>query len=132
MSKMPALGVFEIFFGPAWPSTARKALAPVLRAAGYEFYIYGPKSDSSLRKNWAGPWPRDILPGLHDLSETYRAHGLKFGVAFSPFGTQGSFGPSEKKLLEEQVSRLDEVGLDYFGLFFDDMPSGEGLAARQM
>lgn len=126
------LGILEIFFGPAWRPEQRAKLAPFLAANGYDFYLYGPKSDANLRKLWRSSWNENYISNLAQLSGHYRDHGLQFGVALSPFGAQEKFGREEKTDLQEKVKILDSLGLDFLGLFFDDMPAREGLAERQM
>lgn len=129
---MASLGVLEIFFGPTWSMEARHENASFLASIGFKFYIYGPKADPYLRKRWMDIWPEDYLASIAALSTRYREAGLKFGLAFSPFGTQENFGPAQRRALDEKIKILDGLGLDTLGLFFDDMPGAEGLAERQM
>jgi hyaluronoglucosaminidase len=128
----PKTGIMEIFFGPPWTDAQRLAYAPFLARHGFDFYIYGPKADGNLRKNWSESWPAGYEAGLRRLSATFRENDIRFGLALSPYGTQESFNSSARDKLREKVSRLESVGLDIFGLFFDDMPGSDGLAERQL
>lgn len=126
------LGLIEGFFGPSWPIEDRLAFAPFLRQVGFRFYLYAPKADSFLRKRWREPWPREFTEAIAGLSSHFRAHGLQFGVGLSPFGLHQLPSSEGKRALEEKVSRLEAAGLDWLGLFFDDMPVHDGLAQAQL
>jgi hyaluronoglucosaminidase len=129
---MPKLGVMEIFFGSPWPKEARLSYAQFLPAAGYEAYLYGPKADAYLRRRWKEEWPAAYRAELKAMSETFRAAGMKFGVCFSPMGYHEETPERGAALLAERLRILAEVGIDTLGLFFDDMPVHEGLAATQL
>jgi hyaluronoglucosaminidase len=79
------LGVIEGFFGRPWGDAARVAAAPFLRARGYEFYVYAPKSDGYLRRQWREPLPPAEFAQLATLAAGYRQGGMKFGVGLTPF-----------------------------------------------
>jgi hypothetical protein len=79
------LGLIEGFFGTPWGDAARVAGAPFLRARGYDFYVYAPKSDRYLRRQWREPLPSAELAQLAALGAAYRQCGLKFGIGLTPF-----------------------------------------------
>jgi hypothetical protein len=126
------LGVLECFFGPPWPDSERLAYADFLGENGFGFYIYAPKADPFLRKRWREEWPEEFSARVSLLSRTYRARGLKFGVALSPFGLDTESPAKNREMLKEKVARLGDAGLDILGLFFDDMKVHEGLADKQL
>ncbi|MES2528110.1 MAG: beta-N-acetylglucosaminidase domain-containing protein [Bdellovibrionota bacterium] len=125
------MGVVEGFFGPAWPSGSREGYASFLRHAGGDFYIYAPKQDQHLRKGWRGEWEESYLDFLRSLSSEFKKNGIQFGVALSPFGLGKELTADDKKLLLKKLKLLTDVGIDMLGMFFDDMPSHENLAAVQ-
>lgn len=125
------LGVVEGFFGPAWPSGSREGYASFLRNCGGDFYIYAPKQDQHLRKGWRDEWEESYLDFLRHLSAEFRSNGVNFGVALSPFGLGKKITSEDKKSLLEKLHLLTGLGIDVLGVFFDDMPSHENLAAVQ-
>ncbi len=129
---MNSAGVIEIFFGLPWSQQVRLAYASFLREHGFGFYLYGPKADVYLRKQWQQKWPKSYVQELQTLSEEYRRQGLKFGVVLSPFGLHEEIQKNSAKLLREKTQQLAEIGIDLLGVFFDDMPNADGLAARQV
>ena len=51
------LGVVEGFFGRPWPMGDRRAHAGFLKSSGFDTYVYAPKNDPLLRKEWHLPSP---------------------------------------------------------------------------
>ena len=126
------IGVVEGFFGPAWPKLGRESYATFLSSISADFFIYAPKQDQHLRKGWREEWDQEYLNFLTSLRDTFQKQGIKFGVALSPFGLGKSLESEEKILLEKRVSFLKDLKIDILGLFFDDMPTHEGLAEVQI
>jgi hypothetical protein len=124
-------GVVEGFFGPAWPSGSREGYATFLKKVGGDFYIYAPKQDQHLRKAWRAEWDATFLSFLKNLSGVFRAQGIKFGVALSPFGLSDELAGDDERLLKEKLLQLSNVGIDLLGIFFDDMHPHANLARVQ-
>jgi hypothetical protein len=132
LSSHPPLGLIEGFFGPPWPEAERLAFAPFLQQNDFQFYIYAPKAQPFLRKRWQEPWPADFTATLKNLSQHFRSHKVQFGVGLSPFELHKLDPAKGKQELQSKLRQLDEIGLDVLGLFFDDMPVHEGMAAAQL
>lgn len=126
------IGIVEGFFGPQWSKEARVDYAQFLENAGGDFYIYAPKQDGNLRKNWRQNWDESYLAYLKSLADLYHEHGLKFGVALSPFGLDKKLDDENKKILTEKMVALNSIGIDLLGVFFDDMHSFDSLAEVQI
>lgn len=125
-------GIIEGFFGPQYPSEARLSLASFLAAFPDSYYVYAPKQDAHLRRDWRAPWDAPYLEKLSQLSRHFRAHGVRFGVGFSPFGIGTELSAEDARILSEKLGQLQRVGIDLLGVFFDDMPVTENLAAAQI
>lgn len=126
------LGVLEIFFGTPWPFQDRLTWAPFLRGHGMDFFIYGPKADAYLRKKWREEWDSQYRDSIRQMVTAFHKQRIKFGVAFSPFGLGTSLQPSDKAELIKKAQLLQDLGVDIFGVFFDDMPVNDRLAATQI
>lgn len=126
------LGVMEIFFGPPWTPAERISWAEFLGREQLGFYLYGPKADARLRKNWREPWPASYQAEQQSLAQTFHQHGVKFGVAFSPFGLEYPLTSATSQALAEKCRALQDLGVDFLGLFFDDMPVTVHLAKAQV
>jgi hyaluronoglucosaminidase len=129
---MKKTGVVEGFFGPQWQQADRKSYAEFLSRYGGDFYIYAPKQDPRLRKEWRKSWDQNYQSMLLDLVSTFHSAGIKFGVGFSPFGLGTSLTDDDKEALSEKLEILNKLGVDILGLFFDDMPVTANLAETQI
>ena len=55
-------GVIEGFYGiPLWDRESRLSYPSWLRDHGFSFYIYAPKNDVFLRKQWSDDWPESEM-----------------------------------------------------------------------
>ena len=63
------LGVIEGFYGKPYLPQSRKTLISLLSKKDYSYYIYAPKNDDSLRKNWKRPFNEDELLFLKDIKK---------------------------------------------------------------
>lgn len=126
------LGIIEIFYGAPWAWQDRLDSAAFLRQAGFDFYIYGPKADATLRKNWPHLYTREESARLQDLKKTLHAQKMKFGIALSPYALHENWNEGTKAQLRDKVRQLTDLGIDLLGLFFDDMKGSEELAHQQI
>ena len=133
---MAPLGVIEGFFGRPWGNGARLADAPFLRARGFEFYIYAPKADRYLRRQWREPIPPAQLTQLAALCAGYRQCGVKFGIGLTPFELHHDYSGAVREDLRTKVRQLNSIGIDILCVLFDDMhgavPQLAQLQARAM
>ena len=81
--KQP-LGIIEGFFGRSWSWQERKNYAKFLALNAFDFYIYAPKSDTHLRKQWQKNWDNPQREELQQLRASYRTENINFGVGLSP------------------------------------------------
>jgi hyaluronoglucosaminidase len=128
---MTSIGVVEGFFGPTWSHESRLSFAGFLQKYGGNFYIYAPKRDAHLRKDWRQHWDQKFLSQLTQLRDAFQNKNLKFGVALSPFGLGSKISDDDWKLLAQKLQILASMKIDYLGLFFDDMPATSDLLKVQ-
>jgi hypothetical protein len=114
-------GVIEGFFGKPWDWEMRCNYAQFLKDIDYGFYIYAPKADSNLRRNWRQDWPQDELEKLIHLGGIYHQAGLKWGIGFSPFEIYLNYDSVAIKDLEQKIHYFNHLNLDIFAVLFDDM-----------
>ena len=125
-------GVVEGFYGRAWTTETRIAYADYLSLAGMNTYIYCPKEDVYLRKQWASVWPDEQWRDLQSVAAAYREKSLNWGVGLSPMELYRSYGVSEREQLRVKVDRLGELEAPLLAILFDDMPGDlASLASRQ-
>jgi hyaluronoglucosaminidase len=129
---MPPFGVMEIFYGTPWSEQDRASYASFLKEIGFQFYIYGPKADASLRRHWQKPWSEEELKKYREMRTTFSSKGLRFGMALSPLGLFGENGLVDREKLRGKITSMVDLGVDILGLFFDDMKSSPEMADRQL
>jgi hyaluronoglucosaminidase len=133
----PRLGIIEGFFGRSWAWDDRQSYAKFLALNEFNFYIYAPKSDAFLRKNWQQDWPTDIKQNLIALRETYRTQQIDFGIGLSPheiyIDTSHATHHEKRALLSARVKQINDLSPDILCLLFDDMRGDIlGLAKLQI
>jgi hypothetical protein len=130
--KTPYLGLIEGFFGRAWSFLARHTYADFLRENGYHFYIYAPKNDPYLRKNWQERWPAETFSQLQHLISQYQNLGLDFGIGLSPFEIYKQYDRSARDHLNNKIATLNHLDIDILCILFDDMDGNiPDLAQKQ-
>lgn len=131
MSSQP-IGIIEGFFGPEWSWDARHHFCESLDSYGGQFYIYAPKRDSFLRKNWTQKHPIEIWDNLKSLSAKCKKKNIALGIGLSPFEIHSNWTQHTKNLLRDKIEDLHELDIGYLGLFFDDMKGVPDLADKQI
>lgn len=126
------LGVIEGFYGRRWGTATRLLMMDWLSNLDFDAYLYAPKSDACLRKQWRAEWPTDEQAHLIQVARRCERQGLAFYLGLSPFELYADYdGPSRAALLEKVRSIVD-IGVGGLAILFDDMPGGPAdLAQRQ-
>jgi len=126
-------GVIEGFFGQAWSWEARTHYAEFLAQQGFASYIYAPKSDSCLRKQWQQSWPQDQFAALQQLSQTCQEKSVNFGIGLSPFELYLDFSPRRKEDLRRKLEEINVIAPGILCILFDDMTGAlSSLASKQL
>jgi hyaluronoglucosaminidase len=129
---MISLGVIECFYGLPWSKADREGYARFLKDNGYEFYIYGPKCEAVLREHWDRPFSAGELLDLRTMRSQFKQQGLRFGLILSPQRLYENWDLASRRKLQDKVNALDDLGLDFLGLFFDDMKTAPDMAQKQI
>lgn len=127
------LGVIEGFFGKHWSWDVRKAYAIFFAQHQFNFYIYAPKSDKHLRKQWQVDWPIIEKNQLQQLRENYRTANIDFGVGLSPHEIYLDASRDQRDLLTQRIQQINSLTPDILCILFDDMRGDiPGLAQIQI
>lgn len=128
----PELGLIEGFFGRPWSWKERAETIEYLAPHGYRFYLYAPKADAQLRRNWQDLHPDAEMDALAALAAQCRKRGVRFGIGLSPFELHLAEGRDWQEPLARKLAHLDALRPDDLAILFDDM-RGEmkELADRQ-
>lgn len=113
-------GIVMGYYGPVWNLEALSDYAAFCEKFGYAYFIYAPKEDDTLRKNWAVPFTEQELIFLHKVRDIFETKGIAFGVGLSPYG-MNALDPDHKKKLESKIQQINTVNPSILGVFFDDI-----------
>ena len=128
----PPLGLIEGFFGRPWSWAERRDAVAFLGRRGYSFYLYAPKADPLLRRQWQQPYPPEALAELAAFGEACRSAGVRLGVGLSPFELHLQAGSQWRAPLAAKLAELDRAGIEDLAILFDDMRGDiPELAERQ-
>jgi hypothetical protein len=125
-------GVIEGFYGRQWSFELRETYATFLARSGLNTYLYCPKGDARLRREWHLEWPEQTFRRLRSLAAAHRRAGILFGVGLSPMELYRHYGESEREQLKRKLAHIDELEAPLLAILFDDMPGDlDALAMRQ-
>ena len=77
-------GVIEGYYGRPWTHEQRLALIDFLADRGMNTFMYGPKDDPLMRRDWRVPYDGAALGRLRELVDRCRARGMTFAWCISP------------------------------------------------
>jgi hypothetical protein len=117
----PELGIIEGFYGKPWSWEAREETVSFLAPYGYRFYLYAPKFDPYLRRQWQEPHPDNLAGRLRSLSAHCRKAGVRFGVGLTPYELFNNFDDASREALERKLQFFDDIDVEDLGILFDDM-----------
>lgn len=80
-----SLGIIEGYYGKPWSWDQRREMIAALSEIGYRYFVYAPKADYFLRRNWRDEFPKELESGLSRTAAICRERGVQFGV-----GSRGS------------------------------------------
>jgi hyaluronoglucosaminidase len=115
-------GVIEGFYGRPWTHEQRLALIPFLAERGMNSFVYGPKDDPRLRRDWRRPYDGEWLARLSELVDRCRAYGRRFTWCASPGLSMRYSSDADIDALSAKVASVAALGVDSFGLLLDDIP----------
>jgi hyaluronoglucosaminidase len=114
-------GIIEGFFGQPWSWQTRHAYASFLKQNNYQYYIYAPKADRYLRRQWSQPWPAAEYTHLQQLSQVYQQAQVAWGIGITPFEIHHNFDDQTKATLDAKIRSINNLQPDILAILFDDM-----------
>lgn len=126
------IGVVEGFYGRDWSWEVRQRYAYYLQQLGLNTYLYCPKGDTCLRRDWRAPWSAQQRERIEATGAAYAERGLYWGVGLSPYGLYLDYSAAERDRLRQKIDELGALRAPLLGILFDDMPGDlDALAERQ-
>ncbi len=123
-------GIIEGFFGRPWSWQTRQDYASFLKQNNYQYYIYAPKADRYLRRQWAEPWPAEDYANLQQLSQVYQQTQIDWGIGITPFEIHHNFDDHTKATLDIKIRSINELQPNILAILFDDMRGDDANIAQ--
>jgi hypothetical protein len=128
----PPLGIVEGYFGKPWSWDERAHVVRTLAPHGYSRFIYAPKGDAHLRRDWTVPHDPSEAAAIGSFAKLCQQLGVEFGIGLTPFELHADWNAAGRRKLIERTGRLLDLGPVHIALLFDDMRGDfEDLAAVQ-
>ncbi len=128
----PELGIIEGFYGKPWGWEARRESVSFLAPYGYRLYMYAPKADAFLRREWKTLHSDAAADEMKAFARHCREAGVRFGIGISPYELFNNFDGHAREALSRKLAFFDDMGAEDVAILFDDMRGDvSDLARRQ-
>jgi len=115
-------GIIEGFYGVPWTHAQRLDMIGFVGGLGMNTFVYGPKDDAYVRRDWREPFGPTELGLLNDLVIACRGHGVTFIFALSPGLSMRYSSSDDFDLLIAKYRQVGSLGVTDFALLLDDIP----------
>ena len=122
-SPFKVRGVIEGFYGRPWTHAQRLRLIDFLADRGMNTFVYSPKDDPLVRKEWREPYDGAALDRITELVERCRVREMHFQWAISPGLSIRYSDAADIAALEAKMNGIAGLGISQLGLYLDDIPT---------
>jgi hyaluronoglucosaminidase len=116
-------GVIEGYYGPPYSHEDRLWWLERLGRWGMNLYVHAPKDDRLQREDWRAPYSDERLRDFSELVERGARAGVQVGFAISPGLSMKYSSREDLACLLGKLRRFRELGVRFFSLGLDDVPS---------
>lgn len=121
-APFPVRGIIEGFYGTPWTHAQRLDMIGFIADLGMNTFVYAPKDDPLLRRDWRTPYGGAALDALAELIEACRAVGIDFVFALSPGLSMRYSEGSDLDALVGKYRQVRGLGAAGAALLLDDIP----------
>ena len=115
-------GVVEGFYGRPWTHEQRLELVEFIAARGMNTFVYAPKDDPLVRREWRTPYDGEERTRLTELVERCHRGGVDLVYCLSPGLSIRYSSDVDVGALIAKFETVAELGVRSFGLLLDDIP----------
>ncbi|MEU1971987.1 protein O-GlcNAcase [Microbacterium sp. NPDC019599] len=115
-------GVVEGFYGTPWTHADRLEMIRFIGARGMNRFVYSPKDDPFLRRDWAQPYGPEALADLAELVSAGTAVGVDLIYCLSPGLSIRYSDEADAERVLDKLASVAALGITHFGLLVDDVP----------
>src|SRR5690554_7404020 len=102
-------GVIEGFYGKTWSWQDRRSMIDFLSSNGFSHYVYAPKADDFLRKQWQHDWPEKTFSELQSLAQYAQKRQIDFGIGLSPISLLEEWGDQPIAALRQRLVQIAKL-----------------------
>ena len=114
--------MLEGFYGNPWTHEQRLELLGFMASRGMNTYVYAPKDDPRMRRDWRAAYEGVDLRRLNELVNRSQAAAVDLMFCVSPGLTMRYSDEEDVDALCDKLAAVAELGVGSFGLLFDDIP----------
>ena len=121
-SPFAVRGVIEGFYGNPWTHEQRMEMVGFLAGHGMNTFVYGPKDDPLVRRQWRDAYDGEALARLAELVDRCARRGITFVYCVSPGLSIRYSSATDLDALVAKLTSVGALGVVAFGLLLDDIP----------
>jgi hyaluronoglucosaminidase len=121
-SPFAVRGVIEGFYGNPWSHQQRLDMIEFIAARAMNTFVYAPKDDPLVRRDWRQPYGGSDLERLAELVDRCRGLDVAFVYSLSPGLSMRYSDPADVAALCAKLDTVAALGVDAFALLLDDIP----------
>ena len=115
-------GVIEGFYGRPWTHQQRLELIDFIGQRGMNTFMYGPKDDPLVRRDWRLAYDGATQARLLELVDRCRSSGMELAWCVSPGLSIRYSDEADLSALIAKIATVATLGVTTFGLLLDDIP----------
>lgn len=116
-------GIVEGFYGRPWTHEQRLDMIRFIGARGMNRFVYAPKDDPLMRREWATPYGTADRARIGELVTACGEHGVEFVYCISPGLSIQYASADDTAALVAKLASVSALGVRRFGLLLDDIPA---------
>jgi hyaluronoglucosaminidase len=120
--SFPVRGIIEGFYGTPWTHAQRLDMIDFIAGIGMNTYVYAPKDDALLRRDWRSHYEADALAALGELITRCASRDIRFVYALSPGLSMSYASADDLRALVGKYAQVADLGVTAFALLLDDIP----------
>jgi hyaluronoglucosaminidase len=116
-------GIVEGFYGRPWSHEQRLEMIRFIGERGMNRFVYAPKDDPLMRREWARAYAPHELARIADLAAACGEHAVELVYCISPGLSIRYSSASDAEALVAKLTSVAGLGIHRFGLLLDDIPA---------
>ena len=116
-------GIVEGFYGTPWTHDQRLDAIRFIGERGMNTFVYAPKDDAMMRRDWSTPYDAEGLARIGALVDACADAGVDFVYSISPGLSIRYSSDADVTQLIAKLESVRALGVRRFALLLDDIPA---------